>query len=302
MSDYYDDTKPMLYLADCTNILWVWLNFWSSLKTRTCRWDPLVHPMWGPVDAVHALSYTGNEGTNEEPASEMGLVGGLKDGVLADDNYWTFSHPAGIDASVIHMVFASGEKYNIDDTYDIATIKTNPSTNHIPLPNLWATWYTIPDTTVANTWQAWSRDTTLASIVYHIGLFLQTKRSNSKIEVSSVTLPLDAAGVPQVTFGAEVANIYQMSLKLENTTAGAAYSINLDCAMKIAETLAVDTLNRSIRKTPGGGLAFAALTLNTPDANRAQWLKMITGVNNIKITETGLAGVDIVVKWQGRNN
>jgi hypothetical protein len=302
MSDYYDDDKPMLDLANCTNVLWTWTEFWSSLKTRTCQWKPLVNPVWGPDMSSERLSYTANEKTYAEPALEMGLVGGLKDGVLADDNYWIFSHPAGINTTAANMVFASGEKYNVAAAADEAAIKINSSDHAIPDPMLWTTWYTIPDTSVANTWQAWSRDAAVSGTIYHVELFLKTKRSNSCIEVSSVTLPLLAAGVPQVTMLAQVANIYNISLKLENTTAGAAYSINLDFPIKLNQKFTVNTLNHSIRLTPGGGNAFAALTLNLPDKNRAQWLKMIQGVNNIKVTETGLAGMDIVVKWQGRNN
>jgi hypothetical protein len=301
MSDYYDDDKPILDLANCTNVLWTWTEFWSALKTRTCQWHPHVNPIWGPADAMMVFSYTADhKNWDAEPAGEMGLIGGLKDGVLADDNFWIFSHPAGINTTGANMNWASGEKYNIAAATDEAAVKTNPSTTPTPEPLRWATWYTIPDTSVANTWQAWSRDTTITGTVYHVMLYLKTKRATSYIEVSSVTLPLLAAGVPQGTLGSQVANIYKMSLKLENTTTG--YSINLDCPVKLNEKLTVDTLERTIRMTPGGGNAFKALTLNKPDKNRAQWLAMGQGVNNIEVTESGLAGLLIVVKWQGRNN
>ena len=210
----------------------------------------------------------------------MGLFGGANTPVA-----WSFYHPGGIT----DVNFANGEKYNVlvaTDNEGSIGVSLNGQT--------WISKYSVPHNTATNTWASWSRSASLAGTFFYVRLALNSSKTTAALEVADVTLTL--TNTPTVSMGPETAQ-YNITGTLENTTTGE--SITLRYPMSLNTTLEVDTLNKTVTYLEDNDNAIAALTLSS---TRTEWLKLAQGTNVLKYTETGMTGVDIVVKWRARNN
>jgi hypothetical protein len=161
--------------------------------------------------------------------------------------------------------------------------------------------YNIPATTVANTWQSWSDNRALGATYYHIRFAVLSLRTATRVEAADCTLTLAAAGIPVVTMGSEIATGYTFkNAVLLNVTTGESLTINQ--TIKLGEKFTINTLTKRVYYNLDNSNLFTALYKTGTSPTRARWLRLAQGTNQLKWTETGVAGVNVIVKWQGRNN
>ncbi len=89
--------------------------------------------------------------------------------------------------------------------------------------------------------------------------------------------------------------MYDLALTLENVTTG--QSITLTLPMLVDEQLEVDTEEHTVTLLDDGSSQYQALSRN---ARRLEMLPLRPGVNTLKVTETGLAGVTIYIAFEER--
>lgn len=283
-----DNNKPIFNLSTSTNTSWVYAEFWSN-QARSAEW--MASP--SPAAAV-TYTYTANQNTNADPASEMGTRGGRIDALGAAANtLWRMTHPAGIT----NWNFANGEKYNL--ILGEANLKYNTSLTPLATTTTWTTAYAIPATTVANTWQTWSDSRALGATYFHIDFICRT-RNACRVEVADVTLTLDSANVPTRTLGAEVTTVYDLNTVLKNDTTGE--SLTIRASIEEDQTLRIDTLNKTVTYLKDNSNRFAAMRLTGSSPVRSQWLRLQQGANTLSYTDVNTGTVEVVIKWQGRNN
>jgi hypothetical protein len=284
-----DDTlKPLLNLSTSTNTSWDFDDFWST-DPRSAEWKPSPSPL-APV----TYTYTANQMTDADPAAELGILGGRITNLgAATWSFWRITAPGGItDAN-----FANGQKYNL--VLGEALVQYNTSTSPLSMATTWTTWYAIPATTVANTWQAWSNSATLGGTYYHIRLAVRTKLA-CRVEAADVTLTLASGGVPTRTLGSEVTSVYDLNCVLKNTTTGE--SLTFRAQIEQNQILRINTLLKTVRYLKDGANFFSTMRLTGTNPVRTQWLRAQQGSNTWSFTDAGTGNVSVVIKWQGRNN
>lgn len=89
--------------------------------------------------------------------------------------------------------------------------------------------------------------------------------------------------------------MYDLALTLENVTTG--QSITLTLPMLVDEQLEVDTEEHTVTLLDDGSSQYQALSRN---ARRLEMLPLRPGVNTLKVTETGLAGVTVHIAFEER--
>lgn len=284
-----DDTfKPVLNLSTSTNTSWDYDDFWS-VDPRSGEWLPSPSPL-----AAITYVYTANQMTDADPASELGLLGGRINALgAAANSFWRITQPAGIT----NANFANGQKYNL--VLGEALIQYNTSTSPLVVGTTWTTWYTIPATTVANTWQSWSNSAALGGTYFHLHLLVKTKNS-CRAECADVTLTIDSANIPTRTLGSEVTSVYDINVVLANDTTGE--SLTVRASIEQNQTLQINTLTKTVRYLKDNANFFAAMRLTGTSPVRSQWLRMTQGSNTLSYTDANTGNVSVVIKWQGRNN
>jgi hypothetical protein len=283
-----DDTQKPMFNLTSTNTSWDYDDFWST-DPRSGEWRPAPSPL-APV----TYTYTANQMTDADPAAELGLLGGRITNLgAATWSFWRITHPAGItDAN-----FANGQKYNL--VLGEAVVQYNTFNSPLSMATTWATWYTIPATTVANTWQSWSNSATLGATYYHLRLAVKT-RNACRVEAADVTLTLASGGVPTRTLGSEVTSVYDLNCVLKNTTTGE--SLTFRAQIEQSQILRINTLEKTVRYLKDGANFFSTMRLTGTNPVRTQWLRLQQGANTLSFTDAGTGNVEVVIKWQGRNN
>lgn len=284
-----DDTlKPVINLTTSTNTSHVYANFWSS-DPRSAEFIPTPSPL-----AANTYTYTANQGTDADPASEIGIRGGRLNTLgAAVYSFWQITHPAGIT----NWNYTNGEKYNL--VLGEAVLQYNASTTPKVQLTTWTTGYTIPATTVASTWQSWSDNRALGATYYHIRMAVRTKNA-AKVEAADLTLTLDSSNTPTRTLGSEVSTAYDVNTVLKNNTTGE--SLTIRTSIDANQTLQIDTLNKRVTYLYDNSSRFANMQLTGSNPIRTQWLRLSQGSNTLLWTDANTGNISLVVKWQGRNN
>lgn len=286
-----DDTKKPIIKLTSTNTSHIYEEFFST-NPRSGEWKAVPSPVQSPT-----FTYTGNQYTYIDPSTELGCLGGRISATgVAVACYWILTHPAGIT----NWNFTNGEKYNLVLGVGLVQYNTQSSPN-TPQSNLWTTGYTIPATTLANTWQTWSDSRALGATYYHIRLAVTTKATTTRVEAADCTVTLDSGGAPSVTFGSEVSNNHNIRATLANTTTGE--SIYINSVIIEGQTLQIDTLTKRVRYLYNNQNRLGDVQIiDDNNTSGGQWLRLQTGNNTLSWTETGVVSTAVVVKWRGRNN
>lgn len=104
-----------------------------------------------------------------------------------------------------------------------------------------------------------------------------------------------SARTPLVTMGAETSD-YDLAMQLQNYTTGESLFLYLP-NMELDKSLIIDSYLQTAVYNGDGSNQYAAVRRNAP---RAKFLRLIPGINNIRVYETGLTDVDIDVTYRRR--
>jgi hypothetical protein len=168
-------------------------------------------------------------------------------------------------------------------------------------------WITVIDLAApaADTWTAYTSNDALGATYTDIRFRLQGSvtaldSNKSALQVTALTLTLDATYIPTTSVGAEINTGYVIQTKILNNDTGEFITLNV--SFKINETLVIDTLNRLVYRLSDNQSFLSGISLSTI---RRNWLRLVpgtTGVNNLIFTEAGVNGEEITIEWYDRNN
>lgn len=280
-----DTLKPVFSLSASTRTSWVYTGFQDSRYLGADRFNP-------STSGATVKTYTVDQDLNNAapvttPVADMGvsLTGKGESGL------WGGNFPFGYTAAA----FTGVDKYNLPaNTAFFGDIISGESV-------------AIAKNTLANTWQSASQTYTPAATRTNLQLQMKNAstaayKTRAAVNVGGLTLTLSSAtnsvseGVPFVSLGAEQAIDYHFQGTLFNDTTGD--SLVFDFKMSLNQTLEVNTLMRTIVYLFDNSNAFTALQDYFP---RAQLLRVVQGVNNMRYVETGVTGLSIIVSYQYRN-
>lgn len=132
-------------------------------------------------------------------------------------------------------------------------------------------------------------------------IFLARNTSNDdgevRTEVNNCTWTLDSANTPAFGTSPGEVQVYPLNAQLKNNTSGE--YINVSHTLPLADTVEVDTANKTVEHVEEGTSIRGALTKSTL---RHTWLALAVGANTLAYTETGVTDVDLVITWPDRNN
>lgn len=271
-----DDMEPAFELDDSTNTSWVYEEFGGGTLS-----DPTRTRRWGRTDNDYA--YTANHVSNADPWTEIGLR------EAGQALQWQRYSPCGITAAN----FQNGEKYAQATGSFSAEIRSsiNGAT--------WATEYTIPDVSVANTWESWSQNETLDSGSKYVALWLDSFDiySSYRVEAADVTLTFNSSNTPTTAFTGSEQGAYPLACTLTNNTTGE--SIEFSYLMGTNEELEVDTYEKTVTDLEDDSQQMQALTL--VGGARRHWLKLQPGNNTLQFDDTGTVAVTLTTEFAKRS-
>lgn len=270
-----DDYKPILTLASSDNGTWDYDEFGEDDGLRTGAWATV-------TEAGVPVFYTGNQGGSSNPWAEIGVSAGPAGGSIR--GYWYLQNPCYIAAAN----FQNGEKYG------------NPATEFLAyiIRNGLATEYVIPVPSLDATWEAWSRNETLAALATLVGLrAYATTGKTVQVEVADVTLTLNSSYTPVVTIGSESAvGSRTFAASIINNQTGDALAIAYIIALN--DELEIDTDAKTVTDLSDGSRQMQALTL--VGGPRRHWLKLEPGDNELEWTETSVLETTVTVEFEAR--
>lgn len=290
--------KPAFDVDASGNSSWDYTEFGETDGLRGHPWTQHIIgivPLPPIVAESERLFYTGDEfAADTDPWAEMGLQ--IKTNLPLDPFAvaWRLYNPCGISAAN----FQIGESY----------VATSPSTEwdaaimSSATGALWVREYTIAAPGTPGVWGAWSRNETLNSGSYYVGLLLNLDaelprtKDIRRIEVSRVTVTI--ADPPTLTLGSEITNNYPLDVTITNNTTGESIAVNFP-GMTLNEQIRIDTDARTVTYLLDGTSQFAALTVQgTP---RRDWLRLQPGSNTLQYDDTGTNGVTVTIEWEERS-
>lgn len=295
----YLNGKPVIDLSTSTNDSWVYANFAAYGKSYNVKTvDEWISSKANTTTSfIYTVAQAAQGATSSDPVELIGCSV-LKAGDWAA---WTLFQPFGVTTATFtgverRRVATSGASYAAGIRYSASYNSVN---NAATLSSLTATSGTA--------WATGSKTVTPAASVYWLQLYLKnvnlTLPALSSIGMAGGTVTLDTSttspvlGRPYVALNAEQVNEYPLDCTITNVTTGK--SISLDVSMDIDDTLTVDTLNKTVKITGDKASALSGLVLSTV---RQEWLAMNPGNNTLKFEQANTQDVDIVIKWNGRNN
>jgi hypothetical protein len=295
--DVDDTNKPLFDLDTSTNARWNFADFNSASLHRSAQWHG-----GGTLGFITEYGTT-QRGAVAEPYSVIGVSMTYQTKLIFK---WTtlaglihFYNPCGIS----RVNITSANKYLKDLSVSWSAFTRAGS----GAGGEWVDEWEIVAPTVANTWQSWTRDETLASMVFqygivrqptHFGVGLEVSHStltDAAIEVNTADVYLDTNYIPSASPASEQSGPYLLDGVLENTTTGE--SMSVFCLMQINETLEIDTDAKTVKYLKDGSNQFQAVTI---EPLRLDWLRLQAGSNTLKFTESGLSGMNIVTEWRNR--
>lgn len=276
-----DSYKPAFELDHSTNTSWVYESFGDDEGLRSAAWS-------FAVNQGSATKYTANRGTTATPWSEAGVEAVAKN---YGDGGWKLYNPCGITNANV----TNGEYYG-QSHLGTCDIKIKSSING----SSYTTGYVIVLTCDA-TWRAWSNSCALITGAKYVQVKTDIDSYTSgyssetlKGEFADVTLTLNSSYTPTTTIGAEVSSGAIFAPMITNSTTGE--SITLTSTLNVDATLTVDTANKSVT-LDDGSYHLEALAL---DATRRDWLRLVTGVNQLTFSDVGTEELEIEIEWDRR--
>ena len=275
--------KPSFDLATSTNASWVYTSFASAIQNTINEWK-------ASKTGVRTLNYSSDRDLNNiapvDPVVELGVSTVNK----AEIAQWALHVPFGFTSAT----FTNNDRYNLPA--NTGYLKASDGTQAA-----------VAKTTAANTWQTTASQTlTPAATSFDLTYYIKNSTTanfvtRAAMNVAGVTVTLSTAGTategrPSISLGAEQAVTYDMDMVLANTTTGDSIHVVVD-NVPIGTPVIINTLLRQVTL-----LNRRIDNAIRPSPVREHILRMAPGSNTLSYTETGATGVNVVVKWYGRNN
>lgn len=284
---------PCLNLSTSTNTSWVYSTFGNDQGVKPCQFAPAVQMFYGDQSEFYTAV---QHAENVDPYTVMGMSveSYVKSGVNKAGNAkitWSLNHPVGIT----RITTVGGKKNRASVSWpNISGLRKVIGSKDSSVFNL-------ATPTLVNTWQSWSETpaafaTTVNQIYFiHNGIVGASANNTAELEVSSLTLALDATKSPTVYFGNESTTGYRSNLELRNETTGDSLFFNYP--LQVADSIGIDTENRTARRVNDelnviGGILY--------DQTRLEWFKLEPGANVISVWETGIQSVYVAFSWHDR--
>jgi len=112
-------------------------------------------------------------------------------------------------------------------------------------------------------------------------------------QVTALTVPLLATGVPYVAVGSEQA-AYWLNGTLTNTLTAQSVTFDLICAL--LDEIEIDVGARTILNVTQGESVFASAQFSDPE----NWIDIFSGANTFSYDEEGIARVDVTISFRDR--
>jgi hypothetical protein len=299
-----DGKEPVIDLPNSSNTSWVYANFggnpevtgvtYTGAWAKTPQYYLTVGGYWVYTWYNESQFPNGPGGSPDtaDPWEVIGLFEYLLNNISPPSQRWYRHCPCGVTAAN----FQNGYKYALTGQANWRG-RLRSRTNG----GGWLTEYSIPVSSMANTWESWSQnETTLQDNARYISLELDKMQpgdggSQWHVEASDVTLTFDSNLTPTTYLAPERGN-YTIQATLTHVESGLALQITF--ATTLDNSLVINTETGEITDQSDGSSQFQAVRrLPRP---RVEWLPLLPGTNTLQWDETGVVGVDVKFDWRER--
>lgn len=119
----------------------------------------------------------------------------------------------------------------------------------------------------------------------------------ARVQMFNATLTFEYSPLITVIEQAIPASVYQLGALIENETNDEGIQV-LSLQMVTGETVTIDCDELEASRADGTSIRGA---LDFTGAQRDEWLRLASGNNTIRFTDTGTNDVDVVIRFRGRN-
>lgn len=155
----------------------------------------------------------------------------------------------------------------------------------------------------ANTWTAFAIDFSPATPRTSIGMDFRGSLGTTlpvpiaRVQMFDATITIEYPPLVTVIEQAIPASVYQLGALIENETNDEGIQV-LNLQMVTGETVTIDCDELEASRADGTSIRGA---LDFTGAQRDEWLRLASGNNTIRFTDTGTNDVDVVIRFRGRN-
>lgn len=294
-----DDTKKPIFDLTSTNTQWDYTSFYDESSSRPGAWLPAVYRTLSKESEY----YGGTRTTYAATAIEMGMM--LKSYTLynipkaeAGAVIWDYYNPAGVGT----VITQDGEKFRLLTTWP-AYAGLYSSNNGVNWTSQWqeatpaaaATWATLAMSGTAGT-AALSTPCKFLRYLMNGNIGAGTSASTPNyaamsIKTASVLFP--STTIPQVDFGAEIANFY-LDVTLTNNTTDE--WIKLTGGVATSATLTVDCAGKTVTN-PDNTNAMGAISWSS---TRQEWFDLMPGTNEIQCDGGAFGTISMIFGWRDK--
>lgn len=274
----YDAYKPMVDMANSFNDFWSFAEFGQDGAEYAGR-----AAMWRKNETPgHWALAGGDPWTNISVAraSQADMPGYVDEEGLPDRSWWSLNavaYPVGEVTAVGSSI--AYEEAAWDVRVDVAQGSQYQAA--------------IPQPGVYNEFEAFDVTADLATgFAVEEMRFIQECRGGMQSVLYSLTAQFTDAPVVYPSVAEEV---YSTDVELANVTTGLAFTLRTELALE--DEIEVDTEARTVRRASDGENVYYALERST---RRGEILPLAPGVNTLRVTEEGLAGMTVVIEFEER--
>ena len=286
----YDESllrqKPLIVNPNSTNSVWEYTTFRDG--ARTAEWRYIGER--GGNQYTQETDETGVAGDFVEPWTAMGFLSD-HDSFGMYDNY--FPVPVQIIDFTVRRI-ANGFQAANPGSPVLRVASENRQTIYRPFSAA-AGASTIANNAISHTADFTSNFTGYRKDYLQRIQWAVENKTYVQADLQYMKVTFWSTRVPLVTVGAETSD-YDLALRLENYTTGEYLDLYLP-NMELDKSLIIDSYLQTAVYNGDGSNQYAAVRRNAP---RAKFLRLVPGINNIRVYEEGLTDVDIDVTYRRR--
>lgn len=290
-----ESRKPLLDMANSTNLQWKCNEFFDSTGLRAAQW------LVGKKNGYTSHIYSKTQDDYADPAEEIGFAAIQLDqgGGLKPDTYEMSMMLYSM--SGFSNVLASGKRKRTSTDFGTAVEMRN-SQDGIT----WFRVFAITSPSSPNSWDAWTQASLAIATPrryfdLHIRGSIKAVSGNAHyLELGTITLDRPSATIPQLAYSStEQINAYEIDAVFTNSDSALDFSINT--VIDYNETLRIDTENHQITYLRDGVPMNDAIKYDA----RGEILPIDPGLvtdktNTYAFSDTGTTGLSIAISWHDR--
>lgn len=260
----YDGRKPMLDLAQSSNVQWYFDQFAQSGNENKYR-----SASWTAYESAAAI---------DDPCDKMAISRTSSTAETASERGW-WTLPV---AYPFEQLYGSGTAARFEvANWSVYLDDGVQKVLEVPVPAVQNEFETFgePELAVSSSWPR---------------LIRWTHQCAGAMEARLDTLSITYSEYPTIISGAEI-DTYTLATTLKNETTGESMTLNLQIA--VDEQLEVDTENHTVTLLDDNTNQYQALTLST---RRREILPLAPGSNTLRVTDVGLVGMTITIEFEER--